>query len=422
MTVKTCIFIDEAIDIILGNVKPLPAEQIDISAALGRTLAADVIAQREHPPWNNSAMDGYAVRWRDINMASPNKPVKLKIIGEIQAGSLSASSVNKSEALKIMTGAPMPKGADSVVKIEDTEQTGDIVTINKSCKDQANVRFKGEDIRLGETVLTAGKLIRPAEIGMLATSGYKQVQVYKQATVTVLATGNELVEPSESLTPEKIINSNTYSIAAQIVESGGIAQTLPIAEDNKDDLTKKISRALQADITIVLGGVSAGKYDYVKDVLETLGCDIKFWRVLIKPGFPIAFGIMPKKNARPTLVFALPGNPVSCMVTFYQFIRPVLYKMQGMKNLFLPQLETTLDETINIRPGRRHYARAITHYKNGVYHSRLTGVQGSGILTSMTSANSLLIIPETGGEFKAGCKMQVQLLPGTNLHNQPADC
>jgi len=416
LTLKTCISVDDAVDIILSNVTPPSAEKICITDALGRTLFNDVIARREHPPWDNSAMDGYAVRCSDINTASQNKPVKLKLIGEIQAGNLSNDTVNKDEALQIMTGAAMPKGADSVVRIEDTEQCDGIVSIFKSCKHQANVRFKGEDIQLGDRVLAGGITARPSEIGMLATAGYQEIEVYKQATVSVLATGNELTEPGETLETDKIINSNSFSIAAQIIESGAIAQILPIAKDNEDDLSKKITLALQSDIAIIAGGVSAGKYDYVKDVLDTLGCEMKFWRVMIKPGFPIAFGLMPKNHARQTLVFALPGNPVSCMVTFYQFIRPALCKMQGMTQLFLPQLETILDETISIPPGRKHYARAITEFKKGEYHSTLTGAQGSGILTSMVLANSFLILPETGGEFKAGSKMQVQLLPGTSPH------
>lgn len=251
---------------------------------------------------------------------------------------------------------------------------------------------------------------------MLATAGYTSALVYRRPLVTVLATGDELAEPGEGLTPEKIINSNSYSISSLVEESGGIPVTLETARDTRSDLEGKVREALSADMVLVIGGVSMGKYDYVRDVLQDLGCEMKFWRVSMRPGHPIAFGVLPRGGAiagsqSRRLFFGLPGNPVSCMVTFYQFVRPALRKMMGGRELFLPVVDATLKDDIRTRPGRRQFVRAITSWEDGAYMTRLTGDQGSGILLSMVQANSLMILPEERGEFRAGERVSVQLLP-----------
>jgi molybdopterin molybdotransferase len=414
MIEKTYITVEEAINTVLDHTEQLPVERIPAADSLGRVLAEGITAHRDHPPWDNSAMDGYAVRWQDIKAATAEAPTSLTVIGEVQAGDISKQNVGHGEALQIMTGAPIPAGANGVVPVENTQAQGEQVHILKPCKNGDNIRPKGEDMQLGQQVLTSGSTIRPAEIGMLATAAKPTAAVYQQPQVSVLSTGNELAELGETLTAEKIVNSNSYSIAALVSESGGIPTVLPTAQDSRDDLEAKIQRACRADIALVIGGVSMGKYDFVKDVLADLGVAMKFWRVKMRPGHPIAFGVIPRSdnpNEGEKLLFALPGNPVSCMVAFYQFVLPAMRQMMGMQQLFLPQVEAVLDEHVSHRPGRRHFARAVTHYKDGRYVTRLTGDQGSGIITSMVQANSLMILSEEGVALTPGDSVTVQMLP-----------
>lgn len=402
---------DEALEICLDNTRPLGTERVALHETLGRVLAEDVTSRREHPPWNNSAMDGYAVKWTDVEHARPEAPAVLNVIGEIQAGGMPSMSVQAGQAVQIMTGAPMPEGADTVVRIEETQSDGDRVSILRPGKALGNVRNRGEDIHHGQTVLEKGTLCRPAEVGMLATADVLWTNVYRRPLVSVLATGNELAEPGTGFGPEKIINSNTFSITALSRQAGCITRPIEVARDDKADLTAKIRQVLTADIGLVVGGVSVGKYDYVKDVLLELGCDMKFWRVKMRPGHPVAFGVIGESAASGHLLFGLPGNPVACMVAFYQFVRPVVRKLMGMHDLVLSEVTAELEEDVKSRAGRRHFARAITSYRDGRYYVRLTGAQGSGILTSMVRANSFLVLPESGGEFARGTNVPVQLLP-----------
>lgn len=408
---KTLVAVDEALAIVLEHTTPLGTQRVPITETLSYVLAENITSQREHPPWNNSAMDGYAVQWQDIKNATPDQPIELKVIGEVQAGGMATSPVNGGEAMQVMTGAPVPAGADSVVRVEDTEQTGDSVYIMKPCKQGGNIRLKGEDVQLGSQVIAANTRVRPAEIGMLATAGHVWASVHQTPKVTILATGDELAEPGDILSPEKIINSNTFSIAAQVTEAGGQPVILKTAKDTKADLEAKVRQTLKADIAIIVGGVSVGKYDFVKDVLQDLGCEMKFWRVKMRPGHPVAFGVLTNGQDK-TLLFGLPGNPVSCMVAFYQFTLPAIRKMMGLTHdLGLPQVEAVMEQTITNRPGRRHFARAITTYRDGEYHVRLTDAQGSGILTSMAQANSFAILLEDRDHFETGERIKVQLLP-----------
>ncbi len=408
---KTLVTVDEARATVLEHTSPLGSQRVPITETLGRVLAESITAQRAHPPWNNSAMDGYAIQWADIKSATPEQPAKLNLIGEVQAGGRATLPVNTNEAMQIMTGAPVPNGADAVVRVEDTKQTGNTVAIMKPGKLGDNIRLKGEDIQLGNLVIAANTRVRPAEIGMLATAGHVWASVYQKPTISVLATGDELAEPGETLNPEKIINSNTFSIAAQTTEAGGQAVIIKAAKDNKTDLEAKIKEALKADIAIIIGGVSLGRYDFVKEVLQELGCQIKFWRVKMRPGHPMTFGFLSNSDKK-TLLFGLPGNPVSCMVSFYQFTLPAIRKMQGLtQDLTLPHVEAILEQGITHRPGRRHFARAITLYRDGHYHVRVAENQGSGLLSSMTQANSFAILPEDRDHFEKGEHITVQLLP-----------
>ncbi len=410
MIEKVLVSLDEAIEIVLNNTPSLATERLSISESLHRVLAENIEAQRDHPPWNNSAMDGYAVQWQDIRDATPDSPVQLNIVGEIQAGGMPDKVVHSGEAIQIMTGAPSPEGADTVVRVEDTQQDGNIVIIKTTGKQGSNIRQKGEDINMGDKVLSAGSVIRPAEIGIMATAAYSSVLVHQRPMVSVLATGDELAEPGEQLTPEKIINSNSYSVSALARESGARCVTLPCARDTRKDLEDKIRQALTADVALVIGGVSMGKYDYVKEVLEELGCQFKFWRVAVRPGHPVAFGII-TQGGQTKLLFGLPGNPVSCVVAFYQFVRPALRKMMGHRDLFLPQVEAVMEATFSKSVGRIHLARATTTFRDGQYHVRLATHQGSGVLTSFAQANSLAILPAEQASFPVRERVKVQLLP-----------
>ena len=413
MIEKTMISLDEAIEIILDNTPLLPPERVSINDALGRVLAEPIQSRRDHPPWDNSAMDGFAVRRQDLRDATPTSPVKLNIVGEAQAGALPQDEVNPGETIQIMTGAPTPYGADTVIRIEDCRIDGNHVFISHTAKQGANIRRLGEDIGQGEHVLSANTFIRPADVGMLATAAHTSALVYQQPRVSVLTTGDELAEPGSVLTAEKIINSNAYSIAAVVRETGAQAIQLESAKDSKSELEEKMRQALNADVALVVGGVSLGKYDYVKDVLETLGCKIKFWRIAVRPGHPVVFGLITGQlnSGRNKLLFGLPGNPVSCLVAFYEFVRPALRKMMGHQALFLPKVEAILEQDSCNRPGRTHFARAVCEYREGAYYVRLASDQSSGILTSMTLANCLAILDANRDFYAAGEQLTIQLLP-----------
>ncbi len=414
------ISVDEALDIVIAQTRVIGCEQVALPAALGRVLAEDIVSRRQHPPWDNSAMDGYAVRWQDIRQASAETPARLDLIGEVQAGGLFDGQVGPGQAVRIMTGAPTPSGADTVVRVEDTREPPSdgpqaSVEILGAPAEGANVRRRGEDIEAGQVVIPAGRRCRPAEIGMLATADRCWAPVRIRPRIGVLATGNELAEPGMLEHPGQIIDSNAHALAAQCEEAGGQAVVIPSARDERADLEARLERLLTHDIAIVAGGVSVGKYDFVKPVLADMGLSMKFWRVRMRPGHPVAFGVLfasdDDEAGGGRLLFGLPGNPVSCMVAFYEFVRPAIRHMLGQADLQLPEVEAVLVEDIRVRGGRRHFARAITEYVDGEYRVRLTGDQGSGILTSMVQANSLLILPEEGGEFRVGDRLRVQLLP-----------
>ncbi|MFC1909488.1 gephyrin-like molybdotransferase Glp [Chloroflexota bacterium] len=417
------ISVEQALANILSYVTVLEEEHVPILESLGQVLAEEINSGINIPPLDNSAMDGYAVRSEDTLGAGVGSPKLLRVIDTVFAGSISQVEVTPGTATRIMTGAPVPKGTDSVVRFEDTDEAQrkqsptdkPVSEINILCQVEPglNIRRAGEDIRKGVRVLSKGTVIRPSEVGVLASLGRSEVKIIRRPVVAVLATGNELVAIDQPLPPGKIYNSNTYSVAALVRRYGGIPRILGIALDSEDSLVAGIRQGLDADMLITSGGVSMGDYDIVKDILAQEG-EINFWTVRMKPGKPLAFGRL-KKNGQsgqnksiPHL--GLPGNPVSVMVTFELFARPAIYKMMGKNNFAKPTVTAVLEDTIINTDGRRVYTRAIVEKRNSQYFARLTGEQGSGILTSMSLANALAIVPEDRAEVKEGETVQVMML------------
>jgi molybdopterin molybdotransferase len=412
------ISVEQALDKILSYVHVLEDEERPILECLGQVLAEDVYSGLNVPPLDNSAMDGYAVQSKDTRGASRQSPRFLRVIDTVAAGSMAGCEVEPGTAVRIMTGAPIPKGADSVVIFEDTDEIqrqGASTEIGIWCEAEAglNIRRAGEDIAQGSMVLSQGTVLRPSEIGVLASLGRTAVRVIRRPVVAILATGDELVDISQPLPAGKIYNSNTYSLAALVRRYGGIPKILGIALDSEHSVVAKLRQGLDADMLITTGGVSAGDYDLVKDILAKQG-EISFWTVRMKPGKPLAFGIIKGVGktgiARNIPHLGLPGNPVSSMVTFELFVRPAMLKMMGKKNLAKPTIEAVVENPVVNRDQRRLFARVIVEKRNGQYFARLTGPQGSGILTSMTSANGLMIIPEDKAEVAAGDIVQVMML------------
>ncbi len=405
----------EARERILERIRPLGVERVALGDALGRVLAEPLVAPRDQPPWDNSAMDGFAMRAADLAGATPAAPVRLDVIEEIPAGKMPRHEVGPGQAARIMTGAPLPRGADTIVRIEDTEPavTGGRVGIRVAAEVGRDVRRAGEDLRAGATVLEPGQLIGAAEIGVIATIGRSLVDVPLQPVVAILATGDELVEPSERLEPQHIVNSNGHALAAMVREAGAIPRNLGIARDDRDDLRDKLRRALGADAIVTSAGVSVGDHDYVKDVLEELGTSMTFWKVSMKPGHPLAFGEL---DGHP--VFGLPGNPVSSMVSFELFVRPALLKMAWHRRIFRRVFGAVLDEDVKTVAGRTNFVRGIVEERDGRAHARTTGPQGSGILRSMSLANALLVVPAERAGMKAGETIDAMYLGGAGLSSE----
>lgn len=400
--------LEDALKTVLGAVSVLGAEKVSLLDALGRVLAEDIIAERDNPPWDNSAMDGFAVRHEDIKQAhAVTTPTMLTVIEDVPAGKFPAKAVGKGEAIRIMTGAPIPKGADTVLKVEDTENQPTWVKVFKEEKKGANIRPQGEDVRKGDCIIPKGKAIRPAEAGMLAILAKPFVFVSQRPRVAILSTGDELADLDERFSEEKIVNSNSYGIAAAVQEAGGLPMLLGIAKDRPDDLKAKISQGVNADFLVLSGGVSMGDYDFTKPVFQELGGEMNFWKLAIRPGQPVAFGKIGK-----TLAFGLPGNPVSSMVTFEQLVRPAILKMCGSQVLARPVVQAIFQEKFSKRPDRRHFLRGILWMENGMLMVRTTGSQGSGILTSMVKANGLIDIPVEVEKLKPGDVVNVQVLGG----------
>ena len=411
------ISVEEALEKILGLVHELDKEERPLLECLGRSCAEDIYAPFSIPPGDNSAMDGYALQFDDIKGASREHPAILHVIGEAPAGESNEFVVKPGTAVRIMTGALVPDGANVVVPFEETNESllkqanisnGDI-HIYKEIASESNIRKKGEDIVEGSLVIPNGTFLRPAEIGVLASIGKTVVPVIRKPVVAILATGNELVDLTEERPQYKIYNSNTYSLAAQVTRYGCTPKILGVARDDPENLTEAIRSGLDADILITSGGVSMGDYDIVKDILAKEG-EIHFWTVRMKPGKPLAFGILRRDDGKNVPHMGLPGNPVSAMITFEIFARPAILKMMGRKNLKKPTIKAILQDEVVNTDDRRIYTRVWVTQKDEEYYATLTGPQGSGILTSMASANGLAIIPENVKKVKAGTIVDVIML------------
>jgi molybdopterin molybdotransferase len=421
MVTADMISVEEARERILAHFARLEPEERPILEALGQVLAEDVVAGFDIPPLDNTAMDGYAVRAADTEGASPERPVALRVIGELAAGYLFDGEVAPGTAVRIMTGAPIPRGADTIVPFEETDEpaerrhapkgaahTDGTVRVFKAADVGANIRSAAEDVQKGKTILTAGTVLRPAEVGVLASLGQHRVRVYRRPVVAVLSTGDEVLEPGQPPEPGKIYDSNAYSISAMVRRFGGEPRLLGIARDTIEDLTAKIHEGLSADMIVTSAGVSRGDYDVVKDVLMREG-EIDFWTVRMKPGKPLAFGAFASAGRRVPHI-GLPGNPVSSVITFELFGRPAIYKMMGKPYWERPTVRAVSEDRIRITDERRFYARCVVTQRDGKWYASLSGGQGSGILTSMARANGLAVVPENSADVQPGDEVTVIML------------
>jgi molybdopterin molybdotransferase len=376
--------VEEAREQIFARVGVLAEERVPLLAALNRVLAQSVVATREIPPWPNSSMDGYAVCAADTRTGS----ARLTVVGRVAAGALPDRAVVPGTAMRIFTGAPMPDGADAVIPQEDVEAGRDGIAVSRAVDPGAYVRPRGEDVRPGDHVLSPGQVVGPAEVGLLATLGWPHVRVRRRPRVAILSTGNELADLGQEPGPGQIPNTNTYALMAQVIEAGGEPINLGVASDDLDDIERRLRAIEHADMLVSSAGVSVGDLDLVRAALEKLGAELHLWRVSMRPGKPITFGSL---RGRP--LFGLPGNPVSAMVTFELFVRPVLRKMQGFAQLDRPHVAARAAEPIDNPGARRGYLRVTLAPERDHYAARLTGEQGSAILRSMVLADGFAVVP-----------------------------
>ncbi len=415
----------EARETILSDVAPLPAERRALLDALGSVLAEDVASPVDLPPWDNSAMDGFAVRSADVLGADAERPRTLRVVDDVPAGSFPSRPVGPGEAIRVMTGAPVPEGADGVVRVEHTDGGSEIgtpegrVTVLSDTDAGRNVRPRGEDVRRESVVLRAGTPLRAAELGVAASLGRDGLRVVRRPRVAVLASGDELVELdrfAEVIAGWKIVSSNTYALAALLAESGIEAHPLGIAADTRESLRDRLAGAHGCDALVTTAGISVGEHDHVREVMEALDTDVRFWRVRARPGSAFAYGRVGALGGIPW--FGLPGNPVSTMVTFEVLVRPALLRMCGRRAVFPPVLRARLGEAISVRPGTTHFLRVRLDHRDGEPVAALTGSQSSGVLTSMAAADALLVVPEAGGEFAAGAMLPAILTGGAPLREE----
>ena len=414
---ESMLSVEEALERILAHFRVLESEERPLLDALGQVLAEDATARHHIPPLDNSAMDGYAIQAASVAGASESSPVNLKVVGAVAAGQLPSDTVEPGTTVRIMTGAPIPHGADTVVPFEETDEVErrasggslDEIGVTVAVRLGSDIRPAGQDVRRGDTVLAKETTLRPAEIGVLASLGLETITVVRRPVVAILATGDELLEAGDDYSKGKIYDSNSYSVAAGVLRYGGIPKLLGIARDNLDSMNAKLKEGLDSDMLITSAGVSKGDYDMVKDVLAQHG-KIDFWSVRMRPAKPLAFGVLRTDDGGEVPHLGLPGNPVSAMVAFEQFARPAIHKMMGKSVVRKPRITAVLDEPIYNTDGRRVYARAIISKRNGAYHARLTGNQSSNLLTSMASANGLAVCPEDLPMKKAGEVVEVLML------------
>ena len=401
----------EAVARIMAAVQPLAEETVPLGSALGRVLAADVISPVTLPHWTNSAMDGYAVHGDDVRGARDDAPVELPVIESVAAGAFPARALGRGEATRIMTGAPLPEGADTVVRVEDTDAGLSRVRILKGRDAGKNIRLRGEDLTEGSIALPRGIPVGAAQVGILASVGQALARVHRRPRVAILGSGDELVDLDrfdEVRAGRKIVSSNSYTLDALVRTAGGVPIGLGHSADTLGEMRALLERALEQrpDVVVTSAGVSVGEFDHTRTALEAMGATMDFWKVRMRPGAPLGFGMI-----RGTPWIGLPGNPVSAMVTFELFVRPVLRRMLGHTRLHRRPVSVTLEEPVSIGARLTHFYRAIVSTRDdGTLSARLTGPQGSGILTSMSLANALLVVPEDRPQVEAGERLTALLL------------
>jgi molybdopterin molybdotransferase len=399
--------VDDALDRVLLTCSPVHEERVAISKARGRALASDIQSRVDHPPWNNSAMDGFAVRSEDVAGASEESPVVLPVVDDVPAGGFPEGDLAPGTAVRVMTGAPVPEGATGVIRIEHTDGSRDgRVLIRADSDARRNIRLSGEDLRRGNTILKAGTEVTPAVVGSLAAMGWPDVPVRRRPRVGVLSNGDELADfddLDDVLAGRRIMNSNEHGLAALVSATGAEPVRLGIARDDRADVRRRIETAGEIDALITSAGVSVGDHDHVKEALDSLGMEHGFWRVRMRPGSPITFGVL---DGRP--VFGLPGNPVSVMVTYHVFVEPALRALAGHARVKRRTIAVRAAEDIHSPEQLTHFFRVrLEPGVDGGYEARLTGPQGSGILSSMVSADALAIVPEGRAGIERGEVVEV---------------
>jgi len=405
--VRTGITPAEALRIVLEHTPVLGAETLPVPDALGRISAEPVVSTRRLPPLTNSAMDGFALRAEDCRGASAERPATLPIAFEVAAGDPGTRALPAGRAARIFTGAPLPPGSDTIVRQEDTLRRGDAVEIRIVPSRGDHVRRAGEDVEAGELVIPPGTLLSAAHVGMLASLGRSVLSVRQRPRVAILSGGDELVEPDGDVSGGRIVASNSWSLAASCRELGALPVYLGIAQDRPESLELLLRAGLASDVLVSSAGVSVGDRDYVRGVLQKLGCPLRFHGVQMKPGYPLTFGAF---EGRGPLVFGLPGNPVSALVTFELFVRPALLRMAGHTRLHRPQVEATLAETLSKPPGRMHFVRVRLSREAGRVLAHPTGSQSSGVLRSVCEAQGLLHFPAEASLLRAGDTATVRVL------------
>ena len=398
--------VPEAVAEITSGISPREVERVPLLDALGRVLATKALAPYTLPQWDNSAMDGYAVRAADIEGATVDAPMILPVLETIAAGAFATRGISPGESMRIMTGAPIPEGADTVVRVEDTDGGIERVVVKNARDAKKNIRPKGEDFRKGSVVMESGTPIAAAQLGVLASLGHSEVDVHRRPVVAIAGSGDELVDLDrfdEVIAGKKIVGSNRYTLDALVRQAGGVPMHLGNAADTPESLRAVLERSRGCDLLVTSAGASVGEFDYTRQVLESLGAELRFWRVRMRPGAPLGFGML---DGMPWI--GLPGNPVSAMVTFELFARPVIRRMLGHTRLFRRPLSAVLEEPVSIGARLMHFLRAVTRVgDDGALSARLTGPQGSGILTSMAHANALLVVPEDRPRVEAGERLNV---------------
>jgi molybdopterin molybdotransferase len=398
----------EAARTILLDVRRQPALRVPLDDALGSVLAEDVVSRVDIPAWTNSAMDGYAARGEDVRGATETKPVRLRVVEHLPAGHFPTRPIGPGECARIFTGAPLPEGADTVIRQEDTDEGAETVTINKDRDVGVNTRRVGEDIRKGSTALNDGTELGPAQLGVLASLAVAHPLVYRRPRIGILGSGDEIVDidqPEEILSGRKIASSNTHTLVALVRQTGGEPVNLGIAADTPESLREHLGQATDCDLLITSAGISVGEHDYVRAVLEELGATQRFWKLRMRPGAPVGFGLL---GQVPWI--GLPGNPVSTMVTYELFVRPAIRKMMGHVRPFRRSIPVRMAESVTLKPKLQHFLRGVVTEGPSGPEARLTGPQGSGILTSMARANALLVIPEGQHETPLGAAVGALVL------------